>query len=354
MPNIVSRTTSLRPGLPAGSAGIPGDREYGWGSGLANQLDSFFEGFQDNVTLGALDHIRAGIEANPFSKGWYDRYSRNMDYEHKRDQWLAQNYGGARTLGKVAGILAPIGIAGKIETGARFGSRIIQATRALAREKAALAGTGATFGAGSQALSDWTTGRRSSVGDYVGAGLGGALEAYLLMSGQAGRAGAIGAGTTSMLQDTLNGRTPSWGKAADSASVGGYFGLASGKLSRSLAQNLSRKAKENLGETLSKVRTRLGGDATASTDKKRLYLAKGKFTLPDQLTALEQYVEAKFGLAARLSKNQRLAYDTPDLNYRVDHWLPRDVGAAAAFPSVQFSYQVGQSADAKRQRGRWK
>jgi hypothetical protein len=352
MPNSASRTTPLRPGLPAGSTSTPGEQEYGWGSGWVNQLDAGFEGFQDNATMGGFDQIRAAVEANPFSRGWYDRYSRNIDYEHKRDQWQAQNYGLARTGGKILGVLVPIGAAGKVEIAANLGKRIIQATPALLREKAVLGAGGAAFGAGSQGFSDWATGHRSSVGDYAGAGLGGALDAYLLMSGRAGRAGTIGAGATSMMQDIFNGRMPSAGKAADNATTGGYFGLASGKLGRSFAQNLSRKAKENAGETLSKIRTLTRGDTTATTDKTRLYLANRKFTLPDQRTALDQYVEAKFGLAARLSRNQRQAWSQPDLNYRVDHWLPRDVGSALAFPSVQFSYQAGQSADARRQRVR--
>jgi len=350
MPSNPLRTASPRPALPGASPNAPG-QDYGWGPGWANQLQSGFQGFQDNVTMGGGDQLYAALAANPFSEGWYDRYSRNIDNEHRRDKWLAQHYGTARTLGKVAGVMVPMGVAGKVETGVQFGRRIVQATQALAREKAVLGGAGAAIGMGSQSASDWMTGHRSSVGDYVGSGLGGALEAYLLLSGQAGRAGTIGAGATSILQDALNGRLPSIGKAADNATTGGYTGVTFGMMGRKFAQNLSRMAKAELGEALSKARTLVGGDTTASTAKKRLYLDGKTYTQPDQRTARGQYVEAKLGLSARLSKNQRQAYKRPDLDYRVDHWLPRDVGAAVTFPSVQFSYQA---ADAKRQHARSK
>ena len=55
--------------------------------------------------------------------------------------------------------------------------------------------------------------------------------------------------------------------------------------------------------------------------------AGGRYTYPDQRTASNQMVESKFGIHAKLSDRQKEAYNQSDIDYRVDHFLPRDIAA---------------------------
>jgi hypothetical protein len=144
-----------------------------------------------------------------------------------------------------------------------------------------------------------------------------------------------------MSQDLFDGRAPSLNNAADATSVGGPLAGLTGRLGRSWFQSLSNQTKAAIGETASKIRTLANGDLTASTAKKPLFVDGKRFTRPDQVTSRGVNVESKAGRAARLTPRQLQAYANPNIPYRVDHIIPRDIGnligapASYASPAMQ-------------------
>ncbi len=64
--------------------------------------------------------------------------------------------------------------------------------------------------------------------------------------------------------------------------------------------------------------------------KPRVPVGGGKVTIPDHQTQSGLYVEAKFGPSASPTKNQTTAFSMDPDGFRLDHFLPQDVGAAAA------------------------
>jgi hypothetical protein len=65
----------------------------------------------------------------------------------------------------------------------------------------------------------------------------------------------------------------------------------------------------------------------------------GKVTVLDEGVPTGKMSEQKFGRSNRgLSPNQREAYNQFGDRYRVDHFLPRDAGAAVAYPFGQLGY----------------
>jgi len=62
-------------------------------------------------------------------------------------------------------------------------------------------------------------------------------------------------------------------------------------------------------------------------------------TVLDQEANLQPISERKFGRSARLSKAQREAYELFGADdYRIDHFLPRDIGALYGFHTGQLGY----------------
>jgi len=221
------------------------------------------------------------------------------------------------------------------------GSRIAQATPLIAREIGVLGGAGALSGAGGQAVADVARGKLGSIGDYVGAALGGTAGALVSRGGMASYGGAVDGGVTSMAQDIFNGRAPSIERAREAASSGGVVGTFGGIFGRAASNNITRKEKELLGEEFSRLRTWARGDKTKVIGKRRLYLDKRNYTYPDQRTyrgtTERDIVESKFGRRAELSKQQKRAYRQLP-NYRVDHTLPQDVGVSIGLPMAQYDY----------------
>ena len=318
----------------------PQNPQFGTNSQAGNYAAAFFQGLQDDATFGLGDQAYSVLGAlwdKAHGGSFSDAYKERIAYERQRDQWYADHYGKTRTGGKLTGTALQLLAGAPAEVAAKLGSRIPQATALLKREIGAVAAVSGATGAGTQWLADKATGHKSSIGDYVGAGIGGVAETPFLLAGKPGAAGAVNGAVTSFAQDLLNGHAPSLGKAADAASLGTAIGARAGQVGRTVSNAASRATKEKMGEIGARLRTLSRWDTTATTDKTRLYLKNGKFTLPDNRTTSGQNVEAKFGLQARLSPNQRLAHLQPGLNYRVDHVLPRDVGAILGLPSAQFS-----------------
>jgi hypothetical protein len=219
-------------------------------------------------------------------------------------------------------------------------TRIPQATGLIAREIGVLGGIGGAAGVGGQALSDLAQHRLSTIGDYVGAALGGGVGGLASMVGRGSYAGAAAGGVTSLAQDALNGRLPSVDRARQAAIAGGAFGAVGGVLGRAWSNGLSNSAKEQLGEKFSRLRTWARGDETMPGPKTREYLDDGGYTVPDQRTYSGDVVESKFGRSARLSRRQDQAYNQPLLNYRIDAALPQDVGVMVGLPASIYGYQA--------------
>ncbi len=224
------------------------------------------------------------------------------------------------------------------------GTRITQAATLIARERKALAAVGAAGGIGQQALSDAARRKLSSPADYAGAAVGGSVEAYASISGLGSRAGAAGGAASSVTRDLASGRLPSLEQASQAASQGAYWGGGLGIAGRATSNALPRNGKRgeltkgNLGESLSRIRSWARGDRTLPMGIKRKYLKEGGYTYPDHWLDGDRFAESKFGIGIkRLSDRQMQAFEefnprpTNFPKYRVDHWLPQDIGAALAF-----------------------
>lgn len=232
--------------------------------------------------------------------------------------------------------------------------RIKQVTPLATHERAVVSRLGAAAGGAGQVYSDASQGHLSSARDLAGAMAGGALQAQLALRGRPTLAGAAGGATTSMLQDALNGRSVSAGNAAEAAGAGAAMGklgdiIGRGRFFYGVSREpetfdqrviYNNKDKEMKGEDFSKLRTLANFDTTASTDKRRLYLDAGGFTVPDQRTGLGQYVESKAGPGANTRKRQIQANNQPGLNYRIDHLLPGDIGSLFGFLRSQIGYHL--------------
>ena len=321
-------------------------------SAVGDQLLAGARGAQDAFTFGLGDKLYAGARAlDDVAHGadLFNSYGSRMDAERARDQYDVIHYRPARIAGQIVGTGAQIAVSGPLEGMVAGGARLAQATPLIAREIAMLGGVGGAAGVGGQAISDMARRRVGSVGDYLGAGFGGAIGAFVSRAGRAGHAGAAAGAATSVAQDVANFGLPSIDRARAAASAGGAFGLVGGVAGRAMSNALSRSTKGALGEDFSRVRTWARGDTTATGPKSREYLDGGGWTFPDQRSyrgsTLQNIIESKFGLKAALSKRQTQAFRQPLPKYRVDHALPQDVGGLIGFPIAQYGYQTTNRAD---------
>lgn len=298
-------------------------------------------GAQDAFTLGLGDRAYAGGRAfidaahgADLGDAWRSRWAT----EQARDQYDAKNFRTARTVGEIAGTGLGLVALGPLDAALAGGVRIAQAAPMIAREAAIIGGIGAGGGVLVQAVTDVQRRRPGSVGDYVGSAAGGAVAALASARGRPGQAGAIGGATTSVLQDTLNGQPVDWGGASRAALAGGYVAAPIGLAGRAYSGGLPPVAKGDLGDFAGRVRT------TANFRKpvpggERVRLKSGKVTVLDEGASTGWMSEQKFGDGVRrLSPNQLEAYNQFGDRYRVDHFLPRDVGAVVAYPFGQLGY----------------
>jgi hypothetical protein len=215
---------------------------------------------------------------------------------------------------------------------------------------------GAIGGAAGQGVTDLAQGRLSSLQDYLGAAAGGSAEAFAALRGNPKLAAAIGGATGSAAQDIANGRLPSLEEAAKSAYASSALAGVAGAAATRRAARATIKQKEMMGEMGSHLRTLMNLDITASTKKRAYYLdGKGQKvikgigrrpqTLPDQRTARGKLIESKFGESAELSKSQLQAKDKLKSLYRVDHFLPQDVGSLAGFAVSQPTHAASRQQD---------
>ena len=152
--------------------------------------------------------------------------------------------------------------------------------------------------------------------------------------------GAAAGAVTSATQDILNGRPVSLDGARQTAAIGGGIGGLGSVAGRAWSNGLSNAEKGDLGEALSRLRTMARGDRTLPGGKSRAYLKSGRYTYPDQRTLSGELVESKFGVSARLSPRQLEAHLQPLSGYRVDGFVPYDIGMAFGLPSAALAYRL--------------
>jgi hypothetical protein len=277
-----------------------------------------------------------------------------MAAEQAQDLYDKRHYGAARTSGQIVGTAGQLALMAPV-SGANLAGRIAQATPLIAREVAALGGAGGALGVVGQAVSDVNRKKVSSFRDYAGAAVGGAVGALAARRGSAAFAGATAGAATSLAQDIANQRPVSGDRLSDSVITGGAFGAAGGVIGRAGFNRLDRKAKEEIGEAISRLRTGARWQSTLPGGKKAEYLKEGGWTFPDSRTSAGTLVESKAGQFAKLSKRQQQAYDQsltqPDFDYRVDHVTPYDAGRLTGLVMAERGYLNRDELDRLRRRG---
>lgn len=312
-----------------------------WRDQAVDEVLAGARGVQDALTLGAGDHLYAGVRAAGDALQGQDirqAYATRMAAERARDARDAKEHPIARASGQILGTGIGFAALGPVDGLLAGGVRMAEATPLALREIGVLGGVGAGGGVVGQGVQDFERKRFGTVGDYVGAALGGGTAALASARVGPGQANAMGGAVTSVAQDVLDGRHVSLSKAADSSLAGGYFGAPFGLAGRAYSEALKPWEKGKLGETLGRIRTMANFDIPEAGGR-RVELPSGRVTVLDQEANLQPISEQKFGRSARLSKAQREAYELfgPD-DYRIDHFLPRDIGALYGFPTGQLGY----------------
>jgi len=360
LPRPAARSTAVsKPPSPSTptrkpASAQPGQAAQGWLQEATAQTAAAARGAQDAFTLGLGDQAYAGLGAvgdvlqvDDFGAS----YQKRMAQERARDAADAQNFAAARTTGQVLGVGGQVLVTGALlgPWGAALvpaaqGVRIGQTAPLILRETAALAGAGGAAGVIGQAIDDVAHWKVGTPGDYGGAIVGGTLGALAAWRGNVARAGAAAGLTESVAQDTLNGglNAQSAARARETAAAGATVaGLVGASVAKHM-DGLPIKAKGVMGERVSRVRNFVRGHKTGPTKKTAHKLPGGGHTFPDLRTYKnglpQQLIESKFGRKAHLSPRQIQA--TIELNnYRVDHSVPRDIGAALGLPiSVIFPW----------------
>jgi len=250
------RTPSVdRPTRPLLNQAADGLRE------AALQADTAVRGAANVLTFGGADYLAASLDAlaepGP-SAEWKQRYEANLAQEQARDRHDKVHRPVARVSGQAGGAVLGVGLLGPMQGALVAAPRLAGAATLSGREGAAILASGGAAGVGAQAVADGFTGRRSTVGDNIGAAVGGIIGAAALPLGPA-RAGAIGASTTSAAQDVFNGRPVAVDRAGQSAIAGNLLGGAAGVAGRGWANGLPQRAKGPLGEALGDVRSTVNG-----------------------------------------------------------------------------------------------
>lgn len=302
----------------------------------ALQADAAARGAANVLTFGGADHLAAGMNAMGGSgglSGWKHRYATNLAQEKARNRYDKTHRPMAQTTGQVGGALLGVGLIGPMEGALAAAPRLSSAAALSGRESAAILAAGGGAGFGMQTLIDGVTGRRSTVGDNLGAVVGGVAGAVALPLGPA-RAGAVGAAATTAAQDLFNGRPVAVDRAGESAIAGNLLGGVAGIAGRRWADDLPRNAKGPLGEALGDIRSTINGLRRSGGSKIRDQINDGQlkpYWYPDGRSGSVRF-EDKFGRKAKLTRNQALAQQVGGSNFRLYHFLPSDIGKAVSIP----------------------
>lgn len=314
---------------------------------IGEQVRAGVSGAVDEFTLGATDHVLAAGDAmlDGGFQGFGDRYGANMREKRAEDAYDSENYGAARTTGRAVGFAAGLAAMGGAGAAGRAAlSRVPQAAKLMTHVAKApklkmgvdprglvrfAAGGGGAVGVATQAAEDAFAGRGSSPGQYAAAALGGAVGGIASLRDPV-RGGALGAGLDSAASDFADGRTPSAGRVIGAAHGGAVLGKAGDLVGTYGTATLPAHLKGKVGESLSLGKTLARGRVPAIKEDVKVNNA-GRKSIPDQMIGAN-YLEAKMGPGANLTKNQRLlrAKARREGNeFIVDAWQFRDAGKAA-------------------------
>jgi hypothetical protein len=320
----------------------------------------------DSATGGAGDRIFAGVDSLVQGHD-LSGYDQALAQQKARSAYDAQNRQVAQVTGQVAGMAAPL-LAPELGV-LRVGTRLPGALALTARQVATLAGGAGLTNAGVQRLANLASGRGVSFGDDLGAAVGGAAGVLVLPTGIS-RSAAVDGAVTAAAQDLFNGRPISLPGVSQGASLARFGGALAGKLGAEWSGALSNQAKGRLGErigtgmqllggrvtrrgeqALNKARTFVGveevpvasppanpnprtGELKMHGDKVHDFIeGTNKSVIPDDWAG-EQRLDYKFGKSAKKTPNQRVGYPLLGDRLELYHYLPRDVGAAAAVPAA--------------------
>jgi len=334
-----SANSSSQPGSPSASLDLAQRvRE------ATLQADTAVRAAANILTFGGADRLAAAGDAllQPGGlAGWRQRYDADLAQEQARNGYDASHRQVARTMGFGGGTVLGLAVMGPMEGALAAVPRLSGAAALTGREAAGILGAGGAAGLGMQTLSDMAGGRRWSLGDNLGAVVGGAAGAAALPLGPA-RAGAIDGSVTSAAQDLFNRRPMSEERAGESALVGNLFGGFAGIAGRAWSNSLSPKAKGLLGEVLGDARSTINGQRRARGPKTRDYPQEGNakdYWYPDGRSGQLRF-EDKFGVDPRLSRNQKFARGVLGSNFQLNSFVPADVGKIAGMPAGAVAPQV--------------
>jgi hypothetical protein len=325
-------------------------------------------------------------------KGYDDRLTASQ----AQDAYDAEHFGVSRGAGQVLGFATSLVGPGGLGVGARLATKAVPRLARLAEAAnhigrlAPLTQKGLTLGAGGggaasgvigQAIHDGLTGELSSTGDYFGAAVGG------LAGGLASRAhfpgarrvaevvnravprvaGGVDGAVTTLAQRAFNGQEISPLDLAEATRAGVVGARAGEVVGKYRSATLGRDAKGALGETLSKGKSWLEGEGwptkgaprtpaiaanlpwtIGAGTQRRVYIPSGEYDDLGRAIPMKRYVvadhvrpsgvaiEAKFGPDAELRRAQPIALEKlgPLGLYRVDHWLPTDIGRMGALATA--------------------
>lgn len=350
-------------------------------AGVWDQVGAGWRGAVDEGSLGSADLITAAMRSgNPLDPKWRGRFNQNQAIERSRDADDQKQFGAARNTGRIVGGVATllVPVAGEVaavraaalaaKTALRAVPSLAKTAPALARLEpkvtrfianansakritpmvtkgaevpivlAAHAAGGAGVGVVGQELGDLvSTGRFSPIDALPEAAISGSASS--LLGGAFGpRVGAGIVGSARSVYDTVQSGVPllSWDGATNVLAGGLSSAGAAGqgdRAGRYGVQGMAPKAKGELGETLSKLKSTLQGERVdlhhtqdgRPTDHIRIKVPGG-WTIADHTTDANTVVESKFGNHRDLSVRQRSAREMLGDLYRVDHWKPLDIG----------------------------
>lgn len=319
----------------------------------AEQARAGMSGAADAFTMGAADPVTSALRAtfDPDRRAWGERYNANMRAAQTQDKYDAEHHPLARTVGQGVGTVGavaalgatPFGAAGAVGRLAPTAGRLIPHAGHVLRLTGSVGAAGGVVG---QGVSDLASGRRSSLTDYAGAALGGGIGGLAAPYLGAAQGSAVAGGAIPAVQAALSGRLPSMDAVSQGAVGGALLGTVLGGAGARNTARWSNKNKGDLGEILSLASSITRGEVPIELQKqvalKGGSLKKG-YIKADHQTHTGRLVEAKFGLRAGFTPNQKKAIAEGLAGFTPEHWLPRDIAAILG---------VGSSASVSGQAGR--
>jgi hypothetical protein len=320
--------------------------------------DAANRGFGDAVTLGTYEPVGAATGAGVGLLGdlgrgrsFKSRYDAIRSGQRLQDAYDALHHPLARNLGELAGagtvVYLTDGIAAA-PSAARLaplaprilGAGVKPAVKAL-RPWAAAASAGSALSLAGQATSDLGAHRLSGPQAYIGSAIGGAAGGVATFKRSPSAAAAVETMVSSGVQSALTGKPMRPEDIAKNAIAGGYLGLLGHIGGFHWSDGLSSFKKGKLGESLSVGKAKIMGDKIVRRERpRRRGHTRADFVMPGDLL-----VESKFGRKAPLRPLQIKARETMGPLYRIEHFLPDDIGKAVGGLLGTFSARTATRTD---------